>query len=69
MEAINNRLGQLENIEATLYIQRQAVIRHRLHEDGERETRRQKEDQAYLTALLDRDHEEDVRTNLLQARK
>ena len=65
MEAINNRLEQLENIETTLYDQRQAVIRHRLHEDGERETRRQKEDQAYLTALLDRDHEEDVSSNFL----
>lgn len=69
MEAINTRLGQLENIEQTLYSQRQAVMRHRLQEDDERETRRQKEDQTYLTALLDRDHEEDVSTNFLQDRK
>lgn len=69
MEAINNRLGQLENIETTLYIQRKAVIQYRLHEDGERENRRQKEDQAYLTALLDRDHEEDVSANFIQARE
>ena len=69
MEAMRNRLGQLEEIETTLYIQRQAVIRHRLHEDGERETRRQNEDQTYLTALLNRDREEDVSTNFPETRK
>ena len=69
MEAIQSRLRQLEDIETTLYIHRQAIIRHRQHEDGERETRRQNEDQAYLTALSDRDREEDVNTNFLEARK
>ena len=63
MEAILSRLRQLEDIETTLYIHRQAVLRHRQHEDAERETRRQNEDQAYLTALLDRDREEDVNKN------
>lgn len=69
MEAVLIRLRQLEDIETTLYVHRQAIIRHRQHEDGERETRRQNEDQAYLTALSDQEREEDVNKEIPKARK
>ena len=60
MDAINNRLKQLEDIEIILYVQRQATAQRRIKEDEDLSATRQVEDEAYLQALRERDQEEDV---------
>lgn len=61
MDAIKFRLDQLESIEASLYLERQAIVKRRTQEDEALHSRRQHEDQNYLGALESRDQEEDVR--------
>ncbi len=67
MEAINSRLRQLEDIETTLYVRRQAIIQQRLQEDENMQTKRQMEDQAFSATLVARDDEEDVSTSQSKA--
>ena len=62
MEAIDRRLGQLENAEAKLYHERQATTHRRSLEDEGLLSRRQREDEEFSKALELRDQEEDVRS-------
>lgn len=58
VEAINNRLKQLEDIETRLYLATEAIVQRRARED----LQRQEEDRNLLEALRERDQEEDVST-------
>ena len=65
MEAISDRIKQLENFETGLHFKWQATIQQRLQEDVVRTSNRQAEDQYYLDQLQRRDEEEDVSILLL----
>ena len=65
MEAINNRLRQLEDIETRLYLGRRATIQRRVREDEQLQRKRQEEDRGFLETLSERDQEEDVRCTTL----
>ena len=60
MDAINLQLKQLEDVEVTVYIQRQATLHRRSEEDRALQLKRQEEDEDYLGILGDQDREEDV---------
>ena len=60
MEAINNRLRQLDDIETRLYLEKDATIQRRVREDEQLQRKRQEEDRGFLETLRERDQEEDV---------
>ena len=62
MEAIKNRLKQLEDIEARLYLGKEATVQRRAREDEQVQLKRQEEDRDLLETLKERDQEEDVST-------
>lgn len=62
MDAINNRLKQLENIETRLYIEKEATTQRRAREDEQLRLERQEEDRVFLESLREQDQEEDVST-------
>ena len=62
MEAINNRLRHLEDMETRLYLIKEATVQRRAGEDEQLQFGRQEEDREFLETLRDRDQEEDVST-------
>lgn len=60
MDAINNRLRRLEDIEQRLYLAKETTIQRRAREDEQSQLKRQEEDRHFLEALKERDQEEDV---------
>lgn len=62
MEAINNRLKQLEDIETRLYLGQEATMQRSAREDRQLQLKRQEEHRDFLEALRERDQEEDVST-------
>lgn len=62
IEAINNRLEQLEDIETRLYLGKEATVQRRAREDEQVQLKRQEEDRGFLETLRERDQEEDVST-------
>ena len=65
MEAIKNRLRQLEDIETRLYLGKGATIHRRVREDEQLQRKRQEEDRGFLETLSERDQEEDVKCTAL----
>lgn len=59
MEAINNRLKQLEDIETRLYLGQEATMQRSAREDRQLQLKRQEEHRDFLEALRERDQEED----------
>ena len=62
VEAINDRLKQLEYIETRLYFVKEATVQRRAREDEQVQLKRQEEDRGFLETLRERDEEEDVST-------
>lgn len=62
VEAINNRLKQLEDIETRLYLGKEVTVQRRAREDEQVQLKRQEEDREFLETLRERDQEEDVST-------
>ena len=62
MEAVNNRLKHLEDVETRLYREKDTTTQKRAREDEQLQYRRQEEDRDLLEALGKRDQEEDVST-------
>lgn len=60
MEAINDRLKQLEDIETRLYLEKEAITQRRAVEDEQLQLKRLEEDRGFLETLRERDEEEDV---------
>lgn len=60
MEAVDDRLKQLEKIESRLYLEKDATIRSRAQENEQLQLTRQEEDRDFLETLRARDEEEDV---------
>ena len=60
MDAINSRLKELENLQATLYHAKQAALKSRAQEDAERQIKRQALDKAHIAQLDELEQEEDV---------
>ncbi|CAF9931761.1 hypothetical protein IMSHALPRED_008710 [Imshaugia aleurites] len=59
MEAVDDRLKQLEKIESRLYLEKDATIRSRAQENEQLQLTRQEEDRDFLETLRARDEEED----------
>lgn len=66
MEAINDRLKQLEEIEKHLCLGKEATIHRRAEEDEQLQLRRQEEDRDFVETLRERDQEEDVSNCILK---
>ena len=60
MEAVNNRLKYLEDVETRLYREREKTTQKRAREDEQLQYRRLEEDRDFSEALGKRDQEEDV---------
>ena len=60
MEAINDRLKRLEDVETRLYLEKEAITQTRALEDEQLQLKRQEEDRGFLETLRERDQEEDV---------
>ena len=60
MEAVNNRLKYLEDVETRLYREKETTTQKRAREDEQLQYRRQEEDREFFEALGKRDQEEDV---------
>lgn len=59
IEAISNRLTQLEDIETRLYLGKDANIQRRVREDDQLRRKRQEEDRDFHETLRERDEEEE----------
>ncbi len=64
MDAIDSRLKELEKLQGTLYLARQATLKSRAQEDAEMQMRRQALDEAHITELEELEQEEDVSRSL-----
>ena len=60
MDAINQRLRELEDIETDLNNKRKTILQRRAEEDEVRKSQREEENQSYLNSMKERDQEEDV---------
>lgn len=60
MDAINSRLKELENLQVTLYLAKQATLKSRAQEDAEQQIKRQALDKTHIAQLDELEQEEDV---------